>query len=149
MNRRLAVALLALCAFGASAARSAAPATILPGFRSPSGNIGCLLVPGHPATLLCHIARADYAQALQARCMAGPSVDWHGFELTATGRGSTVCSGGILYDPDTQRPSYVTLPYGKSWRHAPFTCRSETTGVTCKSDAGHGLFISRASWRAW
>ncbi|MDX6504869.1 MAG: hypothetical protein QOE29_1994, partial [Gaiellaceae bacterium] len=58
-------------------------------------------------------------------------------------------SGGILYDPGTQRPVYTTLPYGKTSRHGPFTCVSRFTGVTCTSDRGHGLFISRQSWRAW
>ena len=40
-------------------------------------------------------------------------------------------------------------PYGKVWRHAMFTCWSRVTGVTCQNRAGHGLFLSRQSWRAW
>jgi hypothetical protein len=141
--------LLLLCACALTAASTAGTTTFLPGIHSPSGNIRCLLVPGPPATLLCSLARADYAKALQAHCIAGPSVDWHGFQLLATKKGTIACSGGILYNPGTQRPRYVNLPYGKVWRHAMFACWSRNTGVTCQNRAGHGLFLSRQFWRAW
>jgi hypothetical protein len=133
------------------AAGVAGAVTSLPGFRSPSGNISCLLVPGPPRNVQCQIAHAGYAKTLQARCM-GPAqngVDWRGFTLTATKPATLVCSGGILYNPTAYRPRYVTLPYGKSWRQGMFTCVSRVAGVTCTSHAGHGLFVSRQSWRAW
>ena len=76
-------------------------------------------------------------------------VDWHGFTLTATRPATIVCSGGILYNPATQRPSYVTLAYGSTWRRGVFTCVSRVTGVTCTSRTGHGFFVSRQSWRVW
>ncbi len=79
----------------------------------------------------------------------GAGVDWHGFTLSATGKGQLNCSGGILYNPSTQTPSYVTLPYGKSWQRGVFTCTSRLSGVTCRNRAGHGLFVSRQSWRVW
>jgi hypothetical protein len=129
---------------------SAPAATRLPGFRSPSGNIKCLFLPGRPSTMLCRIAEAVYVKRLEAHCSAPPiELDWAGFTLAATRKGSVSCSGGILYSPDTQVPSYVTLPYGHTWRHGVFTCRSRLTGITCESRAGHGLFVSRAAWRAW
>jgi hypothetical protein len=65
MKRLLAVALLVLIV---SASASAAD---LPGFKSPSGNVGSLFIPrngGAPATILCKLAHADYARSLQARC---------------------------------------------------------------------------------
>jgi len=136
-----------------------AAATVLPGFRSPSGNIRCLFVPGvrplgggpAPTDLRCDIARASYAKTLQARCMRpdGSGVDWHGFELGTGRKGAVTCSGGILYNPGTQHPSYVTLPYGKTWRHGGYTCWSRITGVTCRNVAGHGLFVAREAWRVW
>lgn len=146
MSRRPAALLLVLCA---ATAAPAAAKTILPGFRSPSGNIRCVLAPG--TVLRCRIARADYSAALQARCLrpGGAGVDWHGFELPAARKGAVTCSGGILYDPGTQRPVYPTLPYGTTWRRGPFACSSRVTGVTCRSRAGHGVFVSRESWRAW
>jgi hypothetical protein len=124
---------------------AAAALTFLPAIRTPSHSISCFATN----VLRCEVAHSSYAQTLQNRCMAGPSVDWHGFELPPNGKGLVTCSGGILYNPDTQRPSYVTLPYGKTWRRGVFTCRSRTTGLTCTNHRGHGLFISRESWRAW
>jgi hypothetical protein len=141
---------VALVLVGLASSTPAPAATRLPGFRSPSGNIKCLFVPGRPSTMLCKIAEAVYVKRLEAHCSAPPiELDWAGFTLSATRKGGVSCSGGILYSPDTQIPSYVTLPYGQSWRHGVFTCRSRVTGVTCESRAGHGLFLSRASWRAW
>ena len=138
----VAVAALALSA-------TASAVNLLPGFRSPSGNIRCYVGPG--TTLRCSIAQASYARRLQERCLRpnGSGVDWHGFELGSSGKGAVTCSGGILYNPATQRPSYRLLPYGATWRHAGFTCTSRITGVTCRNAAGHGLFVSRGSWRAW
>jgi hypothetical protein len=103
-----------------------------------------------PATLLCKIAHAGYAKQLQNRCMgpAGAGVDWHGFELSGARKGTIVCSGGALY-PGTDRPSYVTLPYGKTWRQKMFSCSSRVTGVNCSNPNGHGFFLSRQTWRLW
>jgi hypothetical protein len=125
----------------------------LPGFHTPTGNIRCFasLADSAPATLHCQIGQADYSAQLQARCLQpdGSGVDWHGFELGARSRGLVSCSGGILYSPDTQHPLYANLPYGKTWRHAPFACASRLSGVTCTNGHGHGLFVSRQSFRTW
>ena len=122
----------------------------LPGFKSPSGNISCFVVPGRPSVLRCQIVHADYAKSLQASCMKpdGSGVDWHGFELPGTGRGAVTCTSGILYNPD-DHPRYVTLAYGHTWRLGVFTCRSRVTGVTCTNRRGHGLFISRQTYRTF
>ncbi len=159
MSLRLTAALLAACAVGATAPGGAASATQLPGFRSPSGNISCLFIPSAatssggrtPATLLCKIAQASYAKQLQLRCLgpSGAGVDWHGFELPATRKGAVACSGGILYNPATQHPSYVTVAYGRTWRQKMFSCTSRTEGVNCSTPSGHGFFVSRQTWRVW
>jgi hypothetical protein len=137
---------------------SAAAAATIPGFRSPSGNISCLFIPSAPsgggrtpATMLCSIGQADYAKRLQARCIGatGAGVDWHGFLLPAARKGAVSCSGGILYNPTTQHPRYVTLAYGKTWRHKMFGCTSAINGVNCSNPSGHGMFISRQTWRTW
>jgi len=146
---RFLVALLVL----AAAPAAGAAITPLPGFHSPSGNIRCVSIPGvgAPATLRCEIRQSTYQKALQDRCMRpdGSGVDWHGFELAASRKGAVTCSGGILYNPGTQRLTYANLPYGKTWREAPFRCLSQLAGVTCRNAAGHGLFVSRQSWRVW
>ena len=79
----------------------------------------------------------------------GSGVDWHGFALRPTKSGELNCTGGILYDTGKYRPRYVTLPYGKSWHRAAFTCASQRSGVTCRNAAGRGVFISRESYRIW
>jgi len=154
VKRSLLLLTAAVIASGLASTGTAATPKPIPGIRSPSGNIRCLFVPPARGTstpnLLCAIGQAGYSAALQRRCSSPPTgLDWHGFELTAAQKGAVSCSGGILYDPGTERPVYTTLPYGKTWRHGPFTCASRITGVTCTSDRGHGLFISRQSWRAW
>ena len=159
MKRRLTVALL-IGACALISATVAAAATPIPGFRSPSGNIKCLFIPSAPldsgsgrtpATILCTIAHADYAKTLQTRCLGpnGGGVDWHGFLLPAARKGSVSCSGGILYNPTTQRPTYSTLAYGKTWRQKMFGCTSRLDGVNCSNPHGHGFFISRQTWRTW
>jgi hypothetical protein len=143
----------------AGACAPVAAAATIPGFRSPSGNIKCLFIPSAPtgsggrtpATILCTVAHADYAKTLQARCLGptGAGVDWHGFLLPAARKGTVSCSGGALYNPTTQHPSYVTLAYGKTWRQKMFSCTSAFNGVNCSNPSGHGMFISRQSWRTW
>jgi hypothetical protein len=129
----------------------AAGAARLPGVKTPSRNIGCFYVPIRPTAhgnLLCDIGRASYLQRAQDDCMARASLDWHGFTLPWNGRARLTCAGGIMYDPrDT--PVYVVLAYGRRWHYRGFTCTSRVTGLTCTNGHGHGLFLSRASWRGW
>ena len=136
-------------------ASTSASAATLPGFRSPSRNISCLFIPSAPvdsgsgrtpATILCTLAHADYAKTLQGRCKG---LDWHGFLLPAARKGAVNCSGGILYNPSTQHPRYITLAYGKTWRQKMLSCTSQFNGVNCSNLHGHGMFISRQTWRTW
>ena len=133
------------------AGAAAAAGAVVPGIVSPSGNIHCVYAartdPRNQGGLFCTIGRAVYARALQSRCVNGPAaVDWHGWSLTVRGKGSVVCTGGVLW---FGRPRYVRLAYGRDWHAGPYTCHSAVTGVTCRNRARHGLFISRASWRVW
>jgi hypothetical protein len=128
----------------------AAGAVPLPGVKTPSRNISCFWVPERPTArghLLCDIKQATYTRALQRRCISPPTqLDWHGFELPARKAAQIVCAGGIMYDP-RDKPTYVVLGYGKTWHYRGFTCRSRVTGLTCTNRAGHGLFLSRGSYR--
>ncbi len=150
MTAMLGRSLVVVLCFAAAAA--AAPAARLPGVRTPSRNIECFVVPVRPtarANLLCTIRVASYTRLLQRRCISPPTgLDWHGFQLPDRGRAHVVCSGGILYD-GRDHPVLRTIPYGSVWRQGPYTCRSRLSGLTCTTRAGHGLFLSRASWRAW
>jgi len=121
----------------------------LPGVVTPSGNIHCFYVPEKPAHLLCDIHNATFGRREQERCMARAGLDWHGWEVYAARRATTVCSGGILYNSNRNTPVYKTLGYGRTWRFAAFTCVSRVTGLTCTTGTGHGIFLSRQSWRGW
>lgn len=123
--------------------------TPLPGVVTPSGNIHCFYVPAKPAHLLCDIHRSEYDAREQAACQARSGLDWHGWEVYAARPATTVCAGGILYNSNRNKPVYRTLAYGRTWHFAAFTCVSRRTGLTCTSGKGHGVFISRESWRGW
>jgi hypothetical protein len=109
---------------------------------SAAGSSSARLVPGF-RSLTCGLRHADYAMQLQRRCLAG---DWHGFTLFAKGKPTIFCAGNPNY---AIRPVYTTLAYGKSWTRGPFTCSSRITGVTCRNQGAHGVFISRQSYRTW
>ncbi|MGZ4333020.1 MAG: DUF6636 domain-containing protein [Gaiellaceae bacterium] len=136
----------------ALAAASGATAARLPGVKTPSRNIRCFYVPIKPTThgnLLCDIHQASYLHAMQSSCMARTGLDQHGFTLPWNRRGSIVCTGGILYDIGRDTPTLTVLAYGHTWRSHGFTCTSRVTGLTCTNRSGHGLFLSRESYRLW
>jgi len=148
------VGLLLLAVAGTASAAS------LPGVKTPTRNISCFWVPikqgvDAPITpttrgnLLCDIHRASYLRAQQNGCQARTGLDWHGFSLGPSGRALPVCSGGVLYDIGRDTPVYHVLAYGRTWRYRGFTCRSRVTGLTCTNARGHGLFLSRDSFRLW
>jgi len=143
-----AVAIVVAAAVTSPSVAGRSGAQVLPGFRSPSGNIKCYYNPkgltsgGFTPALQCGLNHADYAMKLQHRCDAG---DWHGWTLTPGGKPLLFCPGGASGD----RVAYGRLAYGSSWRRGPFTCTSAVTGVTCRNRTGHGLFISRQAYRTW
>jgi hypothetical protein len=139
---------LLISAVVALALSASAAARVLPGFNSPTGNIKCYYNPhgltsrGFTPVVRCGLDHADYATKLQRLCKAG---DWHGFTLTTKGRPLLYCPGGASSD----RVAYKTLAYGKSRQLGQFNCTSRITGVTCRNRTGHGLFLSRQTYRTW
>lgn len=134
------------------AAASAAFAIPLPGVKTPSRNISCFYVPIKPTArgnLLCDIKQSSYGRAEQAGCQARTGLDWHGFSMSTTGRALPVCTGGVLYDIGRDKPTFIVLAYGRTWRYRGFTCTSRITGLTCTNGHRHGLFLSRESRRLW
>jgi len=131
-------------------AASAVHAARLPGVKTPTRNISCFYVPVKPTTrgnLLCDIKTSSYARAEQRYCQQRAGLDWHGFELSTTGSGQRICTGGVLYDIGRDTPSFVVLAYGRTWRSHGFACTSRVTGLTCTNGHGHGIFLSRESFR--
>ena len=109
-------------------------------------------MPIKPTTrgnLLCNITKSSYARAQQDGCQARTGLDWHGFQLSNRGKGLPVCTGGVLYDIGRDTPRFIVLAYGRTWRSHGFTCTSRVTGLTCTNGHGHGLFLSRESYRLW
>jgi len=144
-----ALVLLALVTAVAAAAVHAAP---LPGVKTPTRNISCFYVPIKPTSrgnLLCTIKTALYSRAQQNGCQARTGLDWHGFELSTSRKAQPVCSGGVLYDIGRDTPAFVILAYGRTWRSHGFSCTSRVSGLTCTNGHGHGLFLSRASYRLY
>jgi len=111
-------------------------------FRSPTGNIGCVLLDG--------VARCDIAK----RAWSPPSrpascpnvVDFgQGLDVGRSGPGRFVCAGDTALDP-TGAP----LAYGSTSRFGGFSCASRSIGMTCTNPAtGHGFFISIQSYRVY
>ncbi len=149
--RRFSLLTLVFALALSSVAAAATAKTTLHGIRTPSGNITCLVIPGNPNLLHCTLGKASYATRLQSHCMtpSGAGVDWHGFDLTTNGKGGVSCSGGILYSPQSYQPSYLTLNYGHSWHRDGFNCLSRRSGLTCRNANGHGLALSRTTFRVW
>jgi hypothetical protein len=78
------------------------------------------------------------------RADAACELDLTGLSLGRARRGSVTCAGDTVIDRHAR-----VLAYGQRWRGGPFMCVSRVTGLTCTSRAGHGIFLSRASWRVW
>ncbi|HEV2592471.1 MAG TPA: DUF6636 domain-containing protein [Gaiellaceae bacterium] len=109
------------------------------GFASPTGNIDC---EASSSLLVCHVTHSAYGKQLQAGCR---TVDWNGFSLTATGKGQVLCSGGAMFGGAP--PRHPTLRYGVRRRHGAFACVVRLSGLTCTNRRGHGMFVSRTSYR--
>lgn len=110
-------------------------------FRSPSGNIGCMIFSGG---VRCDIARRSWSPP--PRPASCPSqVDFgQGLEVGSGGHGTFVCAG------DTARnPSAARLPYGTATSAAGIDCVSRASGITCTNAGGHGFFISIQSYRTF
>jgi hypothetical protein len=111
-------------------------------FRSPSGNIGCVLLDG---SARCDISKRDWAPP--PRPSGCPKeVDFgQGLEVEGSGAAKFVCAGDTALDP-----SATPLAYGSASRFGGFTCTSRSVGMTCTKPAtGHGFFISIQSYRTF
>jgi hypothetical protein len=107
-------------------------------FRSPTGNISCLIATGEYA-----IARCDMSSLTPSYTSPPPGcdLDWgSSFEVALSSRkGMLACVGDSVADP-----SAVTLGYGQTLSLGGFDCTSERSGMTCTNPAGHGFTISKA-----
>jgi hypothetical protein len=111
----------------------------LQSFRSPSGNIGCVLAEGG---VRCDIRERQWSPP--ARPSSCPEqVDYgQGLSIAHAGKPEFVCAGDTTLDP-----SAAALPYGEVSELGGTQCFSRSGGMTCANHAGHGFFISVQSYR--
>ena len=111
----------------------------LPGFRTPSDNIHCMLdnLEATAIKVRCDIREIDRTPPRPSSCDGDYG---HAFAIAANGeQGERWCVGDTTYDP-----SHPVLEYGQVWQMKGFTCRSEQTGLTCFNSKQHGFMLSRS-----
>jgi hypothetical protein len=111
----------------------------LQSFRSPSGNIGCVMFDGGAR---CDIRKRDWSPP--SRSASCPEqVDFgQGLTVDHAGRASIVCAGDTALDP-----SATALDYGEVSELGGTQCISRSEGITCANHSGHGFFIATQSYK--
>lgn len=121
-------------------ATAASAGTVVVGFRTPSGNIGCEYASGF-TTLQGPSLRCDIRSRLKPLPPKpnGCDLDWgDSYEMRTTGRAYVVCHGDTAIDPRNR-----VVRYGQTWSRTGFTCVSKAIGLRCTNRSGHGFFLSR------
>jgi len=110
-------------------------------FRSPTGNIHCMIFTGSYTGARCDLSQFTSSYKRPADC----DLDWgYAFEVGASGRGEPLCAGDTVKDPKA-----AVLDYGHSVSAGGLTCTSARTGMTCKNVAGHGFTVAKARQKAF
>lgn len=113
---------------GTTAASPAAPLVVRTAtyFRSPSGNISCLIAAGQ---VRCDVAAMSFTPPPKP---ADCPLEWgHTVEIGA-GPAEFGCVGDTVAD----EPGPATLPYGAGITNGRYTCRSEPNGISCRGASG-------------
>ncbi|HEY9704695.1 MAG TPA: DUF6636 domain-containing protein [Allocoleopsis sp.] len=115
------------------------------GFKTPSGNIFCELIPGETKetnSLRCEITtslKPKPPEPYKGYC----EFDWgRGFLLSASYKPEILCISDTIADPNKS-----VLGYGKTWNNGGFQCVSQKAGLTCKNDNNYGFFLSKNKWQ--
>lgn len=125
------------------AAASAAAEGSMSTFRTPSGNIQCVLIEGDGGTVVdCEmVSMTKFTLGLKRP--ADCDLDWgNRFTLSARGRPSMVCYGDTL-----QGGQSLVLSYGEKIGAAALSCISQKSGLTCKNGSGRGFTLSKTRQR--
>ncbi|RFC63278.1 hypothetical protein DY251_20730 [Mesorhizobium denitrificans] len=110
-------------------------------FRSPTGNIHCMIFTGSYTGARCDLSQFKSSYKRPADC----DLDFgYAFEVGAQGKGEPLCAGDTVKDPKA-----VVLDYGHSVSAGGMTCTSAKTGMTCKNRAGHGFTVARAKQKVF
>jgi hypothetical protein len=106
-------------------------------FVSPSGNIGCIMMPD---LARCDIKERDWEPPPRPADCPDVTGYGQGVQVSDGGRPTVVCAG------DTALSEGPALPYGQSRWSGKIVCTSEIAGIRCRNPAGHGFTISREAY---
>jgi hypothetical protein len=113
------------------------PALALKAFRSPTGNIACML---SAKSVRCDIAAKNWTAPRPPGCPG--EVDFgQGLTMNASGPAQVVCAGDTVLNPRA-----VVLEYGQTSRIGSIECESDDEGMDCSNDAGGEFSLSRDSY---
>lgn len=128
-----------LCALLMAPAAAAAQDTLF--FRSPTGNIACMITNDGYAEARCDLR--DFTPGF--RRPPDCEQDWdHAFAVGPAGPGMPICAGDTV-----AMPGAPVLNYGGSVSLGGFTCTSDRSGMTCVNRQGHGFSVARARQRVF
>lgn len=110
-------------------------------FRSPTGNIHCMIFAGDYAGARCDLSKFTPSYPRPADC----DQDWgFAFEVGISGRGAPICAGDTVMTQNAP-----VLGYGHSVSASGITCTSAKTGMTCVNAEGHGFTVARRKQSAF
>lgn len=110
-------------------------------FRTPTGNIYCMIFNGSYVGARCDLLQVVPAYERPSDC----DLDWgFAFEVGAKGPGAPICAGDSVRVPGAR-----VLDYGHSITAAGITCTSRRIGLTCLNSQGHGFTVARAGQSAF
>jgi hypothetical protein len=107
-------------------------------FRSPTGNIGCVMYEGGAR---CDIRKRDWSPPKRPGSCSKQLDFGQGLGVSHGGEASFVCAGDTALDPGAS-----SLRYGTASELGGAECISRSDGVVCVNQAGHGFFISIQSY---
>ena len=132
-----------LCILATVAIPGATSAVAADGFKMPSGDIVCTVQD--PDANLAGELRCDTRnfRPTKVRPPRDCPLGWgDAYAIGQTGKSERICHGDTIMHEDV-----MVLPYGMTWQHGPYTCRSQPSGLTCSNVQGHGFSLSKSSQR--
>ena len=137
------IILAAIClVFSGVVASGPANAQSLQSFKTPTGNIVCIMTG---TDVECGIKSGLNPAPARQACTDGDPV-FNRVDLSATGAAEPLrCAG----DPGAfvEEPTAKVLGYGNTMINGETGCTSFEFGVVCTNSKGHGFFLSRAAVR--
>jgi hypothetical protein len=143
VHRGMLIATIALvAAFLPSQARAQAQL----GFKTASNNIFCIVeapYDNHPdSDLRCDLQQMSSKPRRPKDC----DLEWG--DAYSIGKNANL-GVRICHGDTTRDDALMVLSYGSQWKQSGFSCKSETSGLTCANSKGHGFALSRAAQKVF